>query len=117
MEETRSSRVPGDRFPPAVPRRCFPCWGPRRGGRQGRAVLSRSPVAAIAAVTGCDPHSLPALARPTRAFRRATPLDHTTPAPLNIATARLAGVVRCYRMGVDGLGFAGPRIHQRSVLL
>ena len=104
MEEKRFPRVPRDRFPPAVPRRCFTSWWTRRRRRQGRAVLSRSPVAAIASVTGCDPHSLPALARPTRAFRRATPLDHTTPAPLNIATARLAGVVCAVCVGRRGWG-------------
>jgi hypothetical protein len=107
MEEKRFPRVPRDRFPPAVPRRCFTSWWTRRRRRQGRAVLSRSPVAAIASVTGCDPHSLPALARPTRAFRRATPLDHTTPASLNIATARLAGVVCAVCVGACGWGMEG----------
>ncbi len=96
---------PRDRCSSAGSRRCSTSWSLGRR-RQGRAVTH--PVPCDGEGRSTSPFSLPRWLREA-AFRRATPLDHITPAPLNIATARLAGVMRglshgggWVRVGVTG---------------
>ena len=104
--ETRSSRVPSDRYPPAVPQRSFTSWGPAAGdGRAGLfcpGPLWPQSLPLPAAIRTLSPRWLH-----KHAFRRATPLDHITPTPLNIATARLAGVTRAISHRIGGGGWSG----------
>ena len=102
----RFPRVPRDRYPPAVPQRSFTSWrlaaGDGRAGLFCPGPLWPQSLPLPAAIRTLSPRWLH-----KHAFRRATPLDHITPTPLNIATARLAGVTqalcaRCEEVGMDG---------------
>ncbi len=88
--ERSGSPRPRNRWSSAGSRRCFTSWS-LEPTAAGPGCSGRSPVRSLRWVTNAP-------------FRRATPLDHTTPASLNIATARLAGVVRAVCVGVHRWG-------------
>ena len=94
--EARNAIIPRPRgrCASAGSRRCFTSWS-LEPTAAGPGCSGRSPVLSLRWLREA-------------AFRRATPLDHTTPAPLNIATARLAGVVRavCIRVHRWGMEVA-----------
>ena len=94
--ERSGSPRPRNRWSSAGSRRCFTSWS-LEPTAAGPGCSGRSPVLSLRWLREA-------------AFRRATPLDHTIPASLNIATARLAGVVMgvcvgAHRWGMERAAF------------